>query len=84
MAATKLEIQGWLDKLYAEDHLTHMLVVCDTYDWSDYPVYVTNEQDVRAVVDAHKDLNMQKVMEVYSRTYSVEDQLAEYRAFHYD
>lgn len=46
---------------------THMIVVCDTFDYQDYVVFVTSDQDVRKVVPKYQLSagNMQKVMEVY-------------------
>lgn len=81
MPTTQNEIAQWLDKLYTDENLTHMIVFCDTYDYSDYPVYVSKEQDVRSRAKAS---NMQKVMEVYSRNYTKELQLSQRRAFNYD
>ena len=49
MAASLADIKEWFDtgqKLGA----THMIVVCDTYDWDDFPVYVFPEDDVHSVV----------------------------------
>lgn len=80
-----------------------MIVVCDTYDWDDFPVYVTKDEDVKAVEAKMLQPNgtqtvywsgqpvtsswsSQKIMEVYSFTEknSIEEQLLERRAFHYD
>jgi len=83
VAATRTDISGWLDKLYSSESLTHMVVVCDTYDWEDYPIYVAKDEDVREVAVAHS-ANMQRVMEVYSKSLTKEAQLAEPRAFHYE
>ena len=49
-----------------------MLVVCDTYDWSDYPVFTSDPN--QAVKDNHLK-NMQKVMEVYDLRMDHEEQL---------
>jgi hypothetical protein len=38
MAATKQDIIGWLDRGKAQG-ATHVIVVCDTFDWDDYPVF---------------------------------------------
>lgn len=83
MAATRADIQSWLTDL--EDDITHVIIVCDTYDWDDYPVYVSKDEDVRKV-ESRFHGNMQQVMEVYSFTgkHTIEDQMAERRAFHYD
>lgn len=60
-----------------------MLVVCDSFDHEDYPVYVKGTG-----ADAkHKGKNlggMQRLMEVYHLGSDMETQLAEYRAFNYE
>lgn len=61
---TSAEIQGWFERGKREK-ATHMIVVCDTFDHDDYPVYVQRGEDVRERV-AHYGTNMQRVMEVYS------------------
>ena len=94
MAATKKEIRQWLEHGKAQN-ATHMIVVCDTYDWEDYPVFISPNADVRIVarqqgINDHNGLptlantNMQKVMEVYSLSHDLDSQLNEYQAFHFD
>lgn len=63
-----------------------MIVVCDSFDYEDYPVYVKKGEDVRA---KHKEYidgkhSMQRVMEVYSLNQDKEKQLNEHRAFNFD
>ncbi len=83
MVPTREEIRSWLER-GKKIKATHLIVVCDTFDYDDYPVYVTKEEDVREVYSKYNDKNMQMVMEVYSFRRSLEDQLKEHRAFHYD
>ena len=64
MATSLFQLREWFDAGVKEG-ATHMLVVCDTYDWDDFPVYVKPGQDARAVYSATHGHNMQKVMEVY-------------------
>lgn len=46
-----------------------MIVVCDTYNHEDYPVYVMPgedaQSDVRKMVEEYGKKSMQRVMEVY-------------------
>lgn len=84
MAASRESIERWLDQLYNDDNLTHMIVVCDDFDYEDYPVYVSQEEEVREREQYYRDASMQRVMEVYSRNHSREAQMRERRAFHYD
>ena len=83
MAATIQDICRWLEKANFEV-CTHVIVVCDTYDHSDYPVYVMKDANVREVEEYYRKQNMQQVMEVYSLSVDIEMQLAEDRAFHYE
>lgn len=81
MAATRAEIADWFD-MGAELRATHMIVVCDTFDWEDYPVFVREGEDVREIESRFKG-NMQKVMEVYNLSMDKTAQMAEHRAFNY-
>ena len=64
--------------------VTHMIVVCDTFSYEDYPVYVTKKERVTEKFSEYDRKNMQKVMEVYSYQRDLEAQLNEQRAFHWD
>ena len=79
---TRQDIRSWFDDGVAQN-ATHMIVVCDTFDHEDYPVYVYPGQDVRATYDEHNGKNMQRVMEVYHLGSSQEKQLQEHRAFNF-
>lgn len=84
MAATRDDINRWLDELYANPDYTHMVVKMDWFDYDDYPVYVTRNEDVREVGRRVYESGVDKVVEVYSKRYTREHQMAEFRAFHYD
>jgi len=84
MATTREQIQGWLEAGRRQGDVTHVIVVCDTFSYEDYPVYVHAGQDPHAVAAAHDGTNMQSVMEVYALHLDLETQLAEHRAKHYD
>lgn len=71
---SKTEIGTWFDRGVA-DGATHMIVVCDTFDWDDYPVYVSPQQDPAKVKKQYDRVNMQKVMEVYDLAGDREAQL---------
>lgn len=64
------QIRDWLGQASREH--THMLVVCDTYDYDDYPVYT---DDVSGAIKKYKAASMQKIMEVYDLSMSHEEQL---------
>lgn len=84
VAATKADIRGWFEQGLKDSGKTHMVVVCDTYDWDDYPVYIAakSAEDAREQARA-LNKNMQSVMEVYNLGSPMEPQMAQRRAFNY-
>jgi hypothetical protein len=83
MTATRKEIEGWLDDLYNSKNATHMLVMCDQFDYEDYPVYVYEGQDPRKVRD---DLlgDLTGFHECFNKSLDKQFQLNEHRAVHFD
>lgn len=80
MAATRDDIEGWLVRGKREG-ATHVIVVCDTFDWDDYPVYVQSGEQVQEKMEEYNGKNMQKIMEVYNLSLDIETQLKERRAW---
>lgn len=81
MAASRESIIEWLQE--AQDRKsTHLLVVCDTFDREDYPVYC--ESPIKAISEYNRlnGKNMQRVMECYDMDMSIDSQMLESRAFH--
>ncbi len=72
---TKADISGWFDT-GVKNGATHMIVVCDTYDWEDYPVYATGDAEAIQQYNHHHGPNMQKVMEVYDLRMDRDTQLS--------
>lgn len=73
---TKQDIQEWAE-IGVTQHADFMLVICDTFDYEDYPVYCKkNELDN---CKAKHSANMQKIMEVYDLSRSRNEQLKERR-----
>lgn len=92
MAATQQDIRKWLTCIKDGSYIlsredakaTHVIIMCDDFDFSDYPVPVYEDQDVNEVLEEKRAGSMQRVMEVYSLNRDIEEQLAEHRAFHLD
>ena len=70
---TKKQIDEWIDKSKTNG-ADYLMVVCDTYDWEDYPVeiypkgkkkYSYDFDDLENAVK-HFSINMNKIMEVYN------------------
>lgn len=82
MAMTKDQIRQYLEHGKVQN-ATHVIIVCDTFDWEDYPIFVLPHEDARTIAKEY-GTNMQKVMEVYSLSHDWNAQLNESRAFHFD
>ena len=65
MATTAQELREWFS-LGVKIGATHMIVVCDTFEWEDYSSYVMHNEDVVQMAQQRHGKNMQKVMEVYN------------------
>lgn len=85
MATSREDIRGWLEAGILMK-ATHCIVVVDTYDHDDYPVYVKPGENVKAKYDEYIQgkHSMQRVMEVYSLRKDIEPQLAQHRTFNFD
>lgn len=77
---TRSEISEWFDEGLKKG-ATHMIVVCDTFDYDDYPKYVMPDEHVREM--AANLGEMQKLMEVYNLELNKREQLDQPRAFNY-
>ena len=77
MGTSRGTISGWFDRGVAQGS-KYMLVICDTYDWSDYPVYVETGKDCWSRYE--NPGNMAKVMEVYDLQRNKEIQMRAHRA----
>ncbi len=83
MAANYNDIKQWFNEGASNPDNTHMIIVCDTFDYNDYPVYVTKSEDVRKIESEYKGKSMQKVMEVYNLKADRDKQLGQKRNFNY-
>ena len=79
MPTTRKDIREWLE-CAKEFGATHMVVMCDTFDWDDYPVYVLPGENPREKAMG----DMQKPMECYNMSMDLEEQIAEHRANNWD
>ena len=76
---TKAEIDDWFVR-GEKQRAAYMLVVCDTFDYEDYPVYAATAEECLAKYKTPGE--MQRVMEVYDLTADKAAQLREARAMH--
>ena len=80
MGTSRAEIETWFVDGVAEGK-THMVVLCDTFDWGDYPKYFSSEAEARKCVDAPG--SMQKAMEAYWLGGEMSEQLNKRRCFQF-
>jgi hypothetical protein len=81
MRTTQADIRAWLTR--TPKSATHMLVVCDTFSYEDYPVFVDASESVHEVAMKNNGPNMTRLMEVYNLSMDIETQLAQDRSFNY-
>jgi len=79
MKTTPAVLKAWFDE-GVEKGATHMIVMCDTFDYEDYPKYVYPGEEFWDVFDKCRGEAMQRAMEVYSISMGWEAQ-AEGRAY---
>lgn len=92
---TRSEIEAWYN-IALNVKASYMVVVTDTFDWIDYPVFVMPSKDspteqnlqfgfefddINKIVAKYSG-NMQRVTEVYMMSLDKEMQLNEHRAYH--
>jgi len=76
MAATRNDISAWFDRGVAQG-AKHMLVICDTFDYEDYPVFTSTNEDCKTRFTNPGE--MQHVMEVYDLRANKDEQMMERR-----
>lgn len=82
MAATKEDIRRWLQRGHIK-RATHVVVICDTLEYEDFPLLVMPGEDPRKIVKDRDGINMERVMEVYNLALDDEEQIAQRRVFNY-
>jgi len=80
---TKDDLRRWF-KEGLDNGATHFLVVVDTFDHEDYPFFVPPGKDVREAENEYNAKPMQRVIEVYSLSHDMEEQIQKFRNFNYD
>jgi len=79
VSTTRSILRQWFER-GQQQGAHYMIVVCDTFDHEDYPVFVS-AADYWEQYDAHDGKNMQRIMESYDLRADVESQLSARRIF---
>lgn len=62
---TVQDLRNWYNS-GVEQNFSHLIVVCDTFDYEDFPVYVKQGQDFYSKYNEYTcGKNMARIMEVY-------------------
>lgn len=80
MSTKKVDIARWIEE-GLEKGATHLIVVVDTFDYEDFPVYVMPGQNAQQVVNQESGKSMQRIMEVYNLSMDLNQQLNQRRAY---
>jgi hypothetical protein len=81
MATTQQDIKRRVER--APEGTKWMLVICDSYDYSDYPVYFSDSTKCLAEIkSARNGEDMKKLMECYDLSLPLWEQMNERRAMH--
>lgn len=79
MTTKKQDIKNWIQK-GMEQHSTHVVIAVDTWDYEDYPIYISVEENVHDTINSYKD-KQDRIMEVYNLSIDIDSQLNEYRTW---
>jgi hypothetical protein len=80
MPTTMNDIREWLSN-YDNSEVSHVLIVSDTFDYTEYPVPVKVGEDVKSIILDYNSKNMQRVMEVYNLGMDIEEQILSGRSW---
>ncbi len=77
MAATYEDISVWFN-VGKSKGARHMVIMCDTFSYDDYPVYTETDEECLRVC-GKSGTNMQRVMEVYDLSMEKKEQMDQHR-----
>lgn len=63
MVTTQAEVNSWIEEGKSLN-MKYIVVVCDCFDYSDFPIYCKNADRKDAVVKEYNNLDLHRVMEV--------------------
>lgn len=82
MGTTQNDISRWFDN-GVKNNAAYMIVMVDTFDYEDYPVFVSPQDDIHKELTFRRMASMQRIVEVYDLSMDRDKQLNEFRAFNY-
>jgi hypothetical protein len=79
--ASKQDIYTWI-KFAKEKKQRFLIVVCDTFDHNDYPVYAKDEEQCKTKFDKYNGKELQRIEEIYDLEKDINEQLQSLKAWH--
>ena len=81
MAVAKNRVQLWFKEGQSKN-AHHMLIMRDTYEYEDYPVYVLKNEDTKKKIRELRENDNQVVQAIFDLSLDMDSQLEERRAYH--
>ena len=81
MPTTRSDIVRWFEEGIKQE-ATHLLVVCDRFDYFDFPAYVYSGEQPQEKIDDWNSQEFYRVMEVYALHLDMDTQISERRSWH--
>ncbi len=72
--ASREDIKRYLEK-GKKNGAKYMLMVCDTFSFEDYPVYVKENEKLVDIINKYDGKNMQEIQEIYNLEIDIDEQL---------
>jgi sugar phosphate isomerase/epimerase len=63
MAASREDVDRWI-RTAKKMGAKHIISVCDTFDWDDYPVYVMPDENLEERKKDYNGVDMQRINEI--------------------
>jgi hypothetical protein len=79
--ASRQNITRWLNYPIDKNEYSHMLVICDKFDYEYYPVYIKKTDDIKQKTTYYNNSPMQEVIEIYNYSMDLEEQLNQNRVW---
>ncbi|MDR2901753.1 MAG: hypothetical protein LBU87_01405 [Lactobacillales bacterium] len=81
MSYDKHDLWCILNREAMDENNTHVLIVCDTFNYETYPVTITKTDNIHAVINKYNK-DMQRLEGVYNLKMDIKEQLFEDRPYH--
>jgi len=79
MAATGKDVDFWI-KMAKKDKMKYIISVCDTFDYSDYPVYCKDDKELKKKEKQYRNENMQRINEIITIDYGTNNKRSRKKA----